>query len=150
MSRSNVVRLLVSRPLSRHFLLPKRVALSVQRTFIASADMNADIAAAAVAQDQTTDAVWSSKMVAWQVHSYGTLDDLVLTSNARSPVVIGPKEVLVRVTASSVNPLDVLMTGKICPPFRFNGFNIVYFQRVTVRCCWVEFVKHNKNLYTNP
>ncbi|XP_050442958.1 reticulon-4-interacting protein 1 homolog, mitochondrial-like isoform X2 [Adelges cooleyi] len=72
----------------------------------------ADVTCTPVLDDQivANSASWSPKMLAWQVHSYGTLDDLVLTNNARSPVVIGPKDVLVRVKASSVNPLDVLMT----------------------------------------
>jgi len=51
-------------------------------------------------------------MIAWQAHSYGTVDDLVLTSNARSPTMLAANEVLVRVKASSVNPLDVLMAGE--------------------------------------
>lgn len=59
-----------------------------------------------------TQTAWSSKMIAWQAHSYSTVDDLVLTSNARSPTMVEANEVLVRVKASSVNPLDVLMAGK--------------------------------------
>lgn len=50
-------------------------------------------------------------MTAWQMNSYGTYEDLTLNAGARSPA-IGPKEVLVRVKASSVNPIDVLMAGK--------------------------------------
>jgi len=59
-----------------------------------------------------TQTAWSSKMIAWQAHSYSTVDDLVLTSNARSPTMVAANEVLVRVKASSVNALDVLMAGE--------------------------------------
>jgi hypothetical protein len=83
---------------------------TVRRTYtavsITNDDMTTDIAEVIA---ETTAPLWSPKMIAWQAHSYSTIDDLVLTSNARSPLVVGPRELLVRVKASSVNPLDVLM-----------------------------------------
>jgi len=75
--------------------------------------MTVDIPATDEKSETTpTQTAWSSKMIAWQAHSYSTVDDLVLTSNARSPTMVEAHEVLVHVKASSVNPLDVLMAGE--------------------------------------
>lgn len=54
----------------------------------------------------------SGTMAAWQLGSYGTFEDLTLNDRAGSPAAVGPGEVLVRIRASSVNPIDVLMAGK--------------------------------------
>lgn len=48
------------------------------------------------------------KIKAWQVHSFG--EDLQYCS-ARTPVITKPSEILVKVEASSVNPIDILMKG---------------------------------------
>jgi NADPH:quinone reductase-like Zn-dependent oxidoreductase len=50
------------------------------------------------------------KMQAWQIHSYNGLSDLKL-SNVRIPVIRQPTDVLVKVEATSVNPIDVAMTS---------------------------------------
>ncbi|XP_012232212.1 reticulon-4-interacting protein 1, mitochondrial [Linepithema humile] len=50
------------------------------------------------------------KMQAWQIHSYNGLNDLKL-SNVRIPVITNPTDVLVKVEAASVNPIDVAMTS---------------------------------------
>jgi len=95
------------------------VARTIQRRSFTSSysatadDMTVDIPTTDDKSGTTpTQTAWSSKMIAWQAHSYSTIDDLVLTSNARSPTMVADNEVLVRVKASSVNPLDVFMTGK--------------------------------------
>lgn len=49
------------------------------------------------------------KMQAWQIHSYGGLEELKL-SNVRIPVINRPSDILVKVEASSVNPIDIYMT----------------------------------------
>ncbi|CAK9827719.1 Reticulon-4-interacting protein 1, mitochondrial [Anthophora retusa] len=49
------------------------------------------------------------KMQAWQIHSYGGLDELKL-SNVRIPVIARPTDILVKIEASSVNPIDIAMT----------------------------------------
>lgn len=51
-----------------------------------------------------------NKMQAWQVHSYNGLEDLRL-SNVTMPVIMQPTDVLVKVEAASVNPIDVAMTS---------------------------------------
>lgn len=56
---------------------------------------------------------WPPRMAAWQLtESYGTFEDLTLNAGVDSPASVGPKELLVRVKASSVNPIDVLMAGE--------------------------------------
>lgn len=54
---------------------------------------------------------FEDKMQAWQIHSYGNLDELKC-SNARMPVITSPNDVLVKIQASSVNPIDVAMISK--------------------------------------
>lgn len=49
------------------------------------------------------------KMQAWQIHSYGGPEELKL-SNIRIPVIARPTDILVKVEASSVNPIDLAMT----------------------------------------
>jgi len=49
-------------------------------------------------------------MTAWQIDRYAPFEDsAVINDKAELPGSLGPKEVLVRVKASSVNPIDVLM-----------------------------------------
>lgn len=50
------------------------------------------------------------RMQAWQIHSYNGLGDLRL-SNVRIPLITNPNDVLVKIEAASVNPIDVAMTG---------------------------------------
>ncbi|KAE9532116.1 hypothetical protein AGLY_010318 [Aphis glycines] len=116
MSKSNTIFSLVFRSFpispSRNTFVARTIR---RRTFTSSYsatadDMTVDIPTTDDKSGTTpTQTAWSSKMIAWQAHSYNTVDDLVLTSNARSPTMVEANEVLVRVKASSVNPLDVLM-----------------------------------------
>jgi len=57
---------------------------------------------------------WPSLMAAWQIDdSYGAATEtLTLNARADAPVAVGPEEVVVRVRASSVNPIDALMAGE--------------------------------------
>lgn len=52
-----------------------------------------------------------STMSAWQLHKYGDIDQLKLSRLVRMPVICRPHDVLVRVHAASVNPVDVMMVG---------------------------------------
>lgn len=110
--KSNTIRLVFQRSCLILPLNSLSVTQTVGRTFTAITTCNnMTVNTAATIDATTSNTTWSSKMIAWQVHSYGTIDDLVLTSNSRSPVMVGTKDILVRVKASSVNPLDVLMAG---------------------------------------
>jgi hypothetical protein len=53
-----------------------------------------------------------TKMFAWQIHSYGGLEELQLSKTARIPHIKRPNDVLIQVSASSVNPIDIAMMGK--------------------------------------
>lgn len=48
------------------------------------------------------------KMKAWQIHSYG--ENLQLQEK-RIPFISNPDDVLIRVDAASINPIDRIMLG---------------------------------------
>lgn len=50
------------------------------------------------------------RMRAWRVHTYGGLTELRL-EEARVPPLRAPDDILVRVTAASINPIDIAMLG---------------------------------------
>lgn len=50
-------------------------------------------------------------MQAWQAFEYGGPDKLQLNTIAQLPIIRSPLDVLVKVHAASVNPLDVRMLG---------------------------------------
>lgn len=62
----------------------------------------------AARQKENTD----ERMQAWQIHSYGSLDELKL-STVKIPVLSRPSDILIKVEAASVNPIDVAMIGKV-------------------------------------
>lgn len=156
MSKSSAFRSALRRSLSAP---PPENAPAVcrpaHRSFTATADFVDGRIPSSVAIDSlAASATWSSKMIAWQAHSYGAVDDLVLTSNARSPVIEGSRDVVVRVKASSVNPLDVLMAGEYTSArhgtrlyFTSEPFDL---QRVLARFCWAPCVKRASCPCTNP
>lgn len=49
------------------------------------------------------------KMKAWSIHSYG---DNLQQNEVRIPVLSNPNEVMVKVDAAGVNPIDKLILGK--------------------------------------
>lgn len=50
-------------------------------------------------------------MQAWQVFEYGSPDKLHLNTAAKIPIIRSPLDILVKVHAASINPLDVRMLG---------------------------------------
>ena len=50
-------------------------------------------------------------MSAWQVSSFGAIENLQL-NHVPIPILKKPNDILVKVMSSSVNPLDIYMTGK--------------------------------------
>lgn len=46
---------------------------------------------------------------AWQISNFGDESNLQLTENLEVPIITDPNQVLVKVSAASVNPLDVEM-----------------------------------------
>lgn len=57
---------------------------------------------------------FQSRMSGWELHEYGDFPEVLeFHSNLRLPKIDGPQEMIVRVTASSVNPLDLAMSGNL-------------------------------------
>lgn len=52
-----------------------------------------------------------SKMLAWQIHGYGGLEELKLSKTARIPHIKGSNDVLIQIAATSINPIDLAMMG---------------------------------------
>lgn len=53
------------------------------------------------------------RMSGWQIHSYSeNTSDLQLAQNLKKPHIRSPSELLVKVHASSVNPIDVAMMSE--------------------------------------
>lgn len=52
-------------------------------------------------------------MQAWQTLEYGNIDKLQLDHMTPIPIIRSPIDVLIKVHAASVNPLDVRMLGMI-------------------------------------
>lgn len=50
-----------------------------------------------------------SKMNAWQIHCYGGLEELQLSKTTRIPHIQDPNDIIVRISASSINPIDLAM-----------------------------------------
>lgn len=51
-------------------------------------------------------------MPAWVIDKYGSNDVLRFTKNASFPVISYPNEVIVKVSAAGLNPIDVAMRGE--------------------------------------
>lgn len=51
------------------------------------------------------------KMNGWQIHEYGGTELLQFNDSIKIPIVNSPTDVLVKVSATSVNPIDVAMMG---------------------------------------
>lgn len=45
----------------------------------------------------------------WRIEKYGSLENLMFVDKQRTPVIGNPNELLIRVSAASVNPIDVAM-----------------------------------------
>lgn len=54
------------------------------------------------------------RMSGWQIHAYSdNVQELQLADNIKKPIIRKPSELLVKVTASSVNPIDVAMMSEL-------------------------------------
>lgn len=53
----------------------------------------------------------SLKMCGWQIHSYGTLEELQYSNKLRIPQIRCASECLIKVDSTTVNPIDVAMLG---------------------------------------
>lgn len=62
-------------------------------------------------KSKNSDATIPTSMSAWQISGYNGIQSLKLANFLEIPPLTKPNEVLVEVQASSVNVLDVMMTG---------------------------------------
>ncbi|CAL1539461.1 unnamed protein product [Lymnaea stagnalis] len=53
----------------------------------------------------------AASMSAWQINRYGGIEELTLSTTTRAATIKNPNELLVRVHASSINPIDIRMMG---------------------------------------
>lgn len=61
------------------------------------------------------------RMTGWQIHSYSdSIEDLQLAQNLKKPLIRKLSQLLVKVLASSVNPIDVAMMSKKPDSSRFS------------------------------
>lgn len=51
------------------------------------------------------------KMAGWQIHNYGKTEELQYSTRLRMPAIKSSSDCLVRVNATTVNPIDVAMLG---------------------------------------
>jgi NADPH:quinone reductase-like Zn-dependent oxidoreductase len=67
------------------------------------------------------------KMQAWQIHGYGDLDELQLDDNIKIPPLKNPSDILVKVSASSVNPIDIAMISRSFYIFIGPSIELLFF-----------------------
>lgn len=60
----------------------------------------------------STTRIRNSIMPAWVIDKYGSNDVLRFSKNASFPVINYPNEVIVKVFAAGLNPIDVSMRGE--------------------------------------
>ena len=58
----------------------------------------------------TRHAIGIGRMRAWQINAYGNTSQLEL-NDTNAPRILHPNDVLVRVHAASINPIDTQMLG---------------------------------------
>jgi NADPH:quinone reductase-like Zn-dependent oxidoreductase len=51
-------------------------------------------------------------MQAWVIYYYGDNQQFTLSDSVQMPVILSPKDVLIKISASSVNPVDIRRRGK--------------------------------------
>ena len=51
-------------------------------------------------------------MPSWQIYKYGDINELTLSRKRYLPVIEHPQDVLIRVEAASINPIDSLIMGR--------------------------------------
>lgn len=77
---------------------------------------------------------FQSRMTGWELHEYGDVSEVMqFQTNLRIPKIVDPKELIVRVTGSSVNPLDLAMSGNYLEIFKSKSLlNICFFYQFKV------------------
>jgi hypothetical protein len=61
----------------------------------------------------------SGRMQAWIIYYYGDNQQFTLSDSVQMPILFSPKDVLIKVLASSINPIDIRRRGKIIIEIKF-------------------------------
>lgn len=95
-------------------LVSKRCGLVntvIRRTAAVSSRLDRPVSAASVSAPKPSTQQHTNKMHAWQLHSFGGVEQLSLSDSVRIPMLAGPNDVLVQISTTSVNPIDLAMLG---------------------------------------
>lgn len=80
-------------------------------------------------------------MRAWLIYHYGTNKQLTYSENIALPRILSPNELLIKVSASSVNPIDIRRRGSFSfysiEKFIFNFFTLT--QKKIIESSWQTF-----------
>ena len=73
------------------------------------------------------------RMQAWIIYYYGANQQLTLSDSVQMPMILSPNDVLIKVIASSVNPIDIRRRGtaKHHHVLWFDRFRWLFFQKGT-------------------
>lgn len=115
-------------------LLSKRCGLVntvIRRTAAVSSRYDRPASAASVSAPKPS-TQHTSKMHAWQLHSFGGVEQLSLSDSVRIPMLAGPNDVLVQISTTSVNPIDLAMLGE----------NTQFFTKDYIFCLQILFSLH--------
>ena len=83
----------------------------VRRMASVSSHFNRPASATQASANKTFSQHQTNNMQAWQVHSFGGVEQLSLSDSVRIPMLAGPNDVLVQISTTSVNPIDLAMLG---------------------------------------
>lgn len=59
----------------------------------------------------------TGRMQGWLIYYYGGNQQLTLSDSINTPILLSPKDVMIKVSASSINPIDIRRRGKILKTF---------------------------------
>ncbi len=55
----------------------------------------------------------SGRMQAWIIYYYGDNQQFTLSDSVQMPIILSPKDVIIKISASSINPVDIRRRGKL-------------------------------------
>lgn len=91
------------RPAIRNFRYPQQNRIKSTnplRTMCSSAATN------------SSSQLYPNKMFGLQIHAYGGIDEIQYSDNIKIPIIKNANDVLVKIIATSINPLDIAMMSK--------------------------------------
>lgn len=87
-----------------------KIPKSLGRRFIATSSNYLNVKTSDI--DEKPNRNVQGKMCGWQIHAYGDLtEELQFSDKIKIPAINDSNHVLIKVEASSVNPIDILMTS---------------------------------------